>query len=478
MSDPGPPWSRWERRWTLLLLGAVALSLAGLGLPSLQGDDVFYGAIARHIVASGEWITLTHPDHPGWLVDKPPLTFWLMAISLRLGGDHPGVLRFWHVGLALATVAATWRLGRRALGREGGVLAALLLGTSGQFFYVAFDPAQDIPLTFFLTVAMLAYTDYRAGAGVRAAVLTGLAVALAVLTKGIVALVVFGLVVAGDLGLPPCGGAWRWRDVCAGAAVFLAVASPWFVAGALRGGRPFVDTFFLWGPLGVGRFFQGVTARMPYGQALVIFVPTLMVGVLPWTGLLPGAVREGWRAVRGGAPILRVCALWAGLYFLLLSLSPGDKMMHHLLPLYPAAMVLAARFVLAADGDPLRLRASAGVALAAIVPAVAGLVIMRLRYPETAGAVLPAAAPFVLGLLAALGAFAARALRGRAREAVALAGAAILVAHGFAEALVLRRWDAFAPAGRPTAPPVLRQGGAPSGDLVGRGVVGARGGLP
>ncbi|MDR7556233.1 MAG: glycosyltransferase family 39 protein [Armatimonadota bacterium] len=441
-TDGAPP-GEWTRRWGALLLATAALGTAGLGLPSLAGDDEFYGAIARHAVATGEWITLAHPEHPGWLVDKPPLTFWLMAISLRVGGDHPGVLRAWHVALALATVVATWRLGARALGREGGLLAALLLATSGQFFYVALDPAQDVPLTFFLTAAMAAYVDYRATGHTRATVLAGLAVALAVLTKGIVALAVVGLVVAADLALPPRRGVWRWRDAAIGAAVFLVVAAPWFVAGALRQGRPFVDTFFLWGTLGVGRFFQGVTPKLPYWQALVVFVPTLMVGVLPWTGLLPGAATEGWRAVRDGVPVLRVCGLWAGVYFLLLSVSPGDKMMHHLLPLYPAAMVLAARVVLTADGHPARLRLPAGVALAAVVPAAAGVAIMLARYPEVSRTVLPAAAPFVVALLVALLAFAGAARRGRARVAVAAAAALMVVAHASAEAFVLRRWDAL-----------------------------------
>jgi 4-amino-4-deoxy-L-arabinose transferase-like glycosyltransferase len=444
----GAPSRPWERRWGALLLATAAVGLAGLGLPSLGGDDEFYGAIARQIVTTGEWVTLAHPAHPGWLVDKPPLTFWLMAVSLRLGGDRPAVLRAWHVALALATVGVTWQLGARALGREGGMLAALLLATSGQFFYVAFDPAQDVPLTFFLTVAMLAYVTYRAAGGVRAAVLAGLAVALAVLTKGIVALAVFGLVAAADLALPPRRGVWRWRDAGLGAAVFLAVAAPWFVAGALRQGRPFVDTFFLWGTLGVGRFFQGVAPKMPYWQALLIFVPTVMVGVLPWTGVLPGAVAEGWRAIRGGVPVLRVCGLWAGLYFLLLSVSPGDKMMHHLLPLYPAVMVLAARFVLTVDGHPARLRVSAGLALAAVIPAAAGVALMVARYPQVTRPALPAAAPFVAALLAALLAFAGAARRGRARAAVAAAAALMVAAHASAEAFVLRRWDALRAAGQ------------------------------
>jgi len=147
------------------------------------------------------------------------------------------------------------------------------------------------------------------------------------------------------------------------------VAAPWFIAGAIRQGMPFVDTVFLHGSLGVGRFVRPfLTSPIPYWQVVLAYVPMLAAGLLPWTGLLPGAVREGWRGLRAGPPPIRLCALWAGVYFLLVSLAPGDKVWRYLYPCYPPLAVLAARWLTGAIGDARRLRGAAGILLVVSVP--------------------------------------------------------------------------------------------------------------
>jgi len=424
----------WERVWVLLIAATCLLVLAGAPLPHLDGDDFFYGDIARQILASGDWITLGHPDQPQWIVDKPPVSFWLMALSIRLGGDNAVALRLWQLLMALVAMFVTSRIARMGGGREEGLLAALLLGTSLEFFYLSLNPKQDIPLSLFLALAFHAYLMYRSEGRTRAAVLAGVWTALALLSKGIVAVAVFALVVGGDLlfsrRTQAGAGHWRWRQIAVGTAAFLLMGAPWFIAGAIRQGQPFIDTFLLGGTLGVGRFFHGVTSPLPYWAAVLIVIPGIMIGVMPWAGFLPGAVQEGWRGLRAGPRSIRVCALWAGLYFLLLALSPADKMIHHLLPLCTPVAVLAARAATRADGDPRRLRGPAIVALLAAVPGTALVVVAQTRYPDEAQFFLPLLAPAVAMLLVSLVSFAVFALRGRGRIAIAAAAVAALLGYG------------------------------------------------
>ncbi len=431
----------WERVWMLLLLATCLLIFAGAPLPHLDGDDKFYGDIARNILASGDWVTLKHPAQPWWVVDKPPLSFWLMAASIRLGGDNEAALRFWQLLMAVVAIVVTYRIARLGAAREEALLAALLLGTSAQFFYLSLNPKQDVPLSLFLALAFLAYLTYRSEGRTRAAVLAGVCAALAVLSKGIVAVAAFALVVAVDwLSSRSAKGAghWRWTQVGAGAAAFVLVAAPWFIVGAIRQGRPFIDTFFLGGTLGVGRFFHGVTTPLPYWQGVLVEIPTVMVGMLPWTGFLPGATREAWRSLRAGPPSVRLCVLWAGFYFLLVALSPADKMIHHLLPMYAPLAVLTARALMTALSDARRLRVPAAVAVLAAAPGVAVVLLAQARYPEEARFYLPLVGPAAVLVLVALGAFAVFALRGRGRMAVAVACAATLLAYGWGERALMK----------------------------------------
>jgi len=280
----------------LLLVATAILIIAGAPLPPLDAGDKFYGDIARHIVASGDWLTLKHPNQPGWVVDKPPLSFWLMALSILLAGDNEIALRLGQLLMAVVAIVVMSRIARLGAGREEALLAALLLGTSAGFFYVSLSQKQDVPLNLFLALAFYEYLIHRSEGSTRSAVLSGVWVALAVLSKGVVALAVFILVVGVDtLASSPArrAGHGRWAaQAAAGVVAFVLVGAPWFVVGAIRQGRPFIDTFFLGGALGVGRFFHAVVQPLPYWEAVLVAIPILMIGMLPWTGFLPGAIRE------------------------------------------------------------------------------------------------------------------------------------------------------------------------------------------
>jgi len=431
----------WERVWLLLLLATCFLILTGAALPHLDEDDIFYGDIARRILVTGDWFTLQHPGRGAtWVVDKPPLSFWLMAISIRLGGDNPAALRSWQLLMALAAIYVTIRIARLGAGREEALLAAMLLGTSALFFYLSLNPKQDVPLSLFLALAFYAYLTYRAEGKTRTAILAGLWVALAVLSKGIVALAAFAPVIVVDLlisWLMKRTGHWQWTQVVAGAAVFALVAMPWFIFGAVRQGHAFVDTFFLTGTVGVGRFFDVARRGLPYWEAVVVMIAALMAGTVPWAGFLLGAAREGWRSLRAQASSVRLCALWAGLYFALVALAPGYKLFHHLLPMCLPVAVLTARAVTTTPSDHRHLRVPAAIALLATVPVVAIIVLAWARYPEEARSYLPLVGSVVLIVLA-LGAFAVFAFWGRGRMAVAVACAVSLLAYGWGELTLMR----------------------------------------
>jgi hypothetical protein len=77
----------------------------------------------------------------------------LMAAAITLAGAQAA---FWVTPiLAAGALLLTYALGRAALGRAGGVIAALLLGVLPSFLLGAFQPLSDVPATFFAALALL-----------------------------------------------------------------------------------------------------------------------------------------------------------------------------------------------------------------------------------------------------------------------------------------------------------------------------------
>jgi len=212
-----------------------------------------------------------------------------------------------------------------------------------------------------------------------------------------------------------------------------------------RQGQPFIDTFFLGGTLGVGRFFQHVQASptvVPWWAGFGAYLVLLPLGFLPWTGWLWPALKEGWAARRSSASLLWVCALWTIVIVGLLSVSLGDKSSRYLLPVFPPLAVLVAHVV----GSSRWARPAAVVSLATAVPLL-GLVtaVALVKFPGDAARYTPLIWSFLPAFVAGLCAYAVATFRGRPTAGVILLTLLTLLAYALAITSVARIWDEVSP---------------------------------
>lgn len=449
------------RLWIALTVLAGLVILTTAPLPHVDSDAPLFARIAMNVLTTGDWITFRHP---GWVVDKPPVTFWLMAASFRVLGASDASMRLWQLLLALILLALTYQTARAAgATREEGLLASLMLATAIQFFYQTTVPQQDIPLTLFLTLAAYGFLRYLRDGPIGWILLSAAGAALAVLSKGIAGLGLFGLIVVVTLiavrpRLPHTGRALLAHAVWA-SLLFVVLAAPWFVIGAARQGGPFVSTFLTSGTLGIGRFFRpAISTPPPYLLSIFAYVPILLLGALPWTPILLLSAAGLPRLFRTAPSGIKIVAVWFLVIFVVLSLSSGDKVFRYLLPLYPPVAILTARTAVAMFDQPRRLRLAGWLAL---IPAVAliggGFWFLWTQFAPERGLLAAVVLPFVVAVGVGLVAFGAAAFLGRGRTAVALAAVATMAAYLLFNIGMVRRapeinpWPAIAAAAAPVA---------------------------
>src|SRR6185312_7701684 len=93
---------------------------------------------AREMVGHNDWVTLKINGGFRYL-EKAPLMFWLVAASYKIFGVHDWSARLPIALGMLALLLVVYRIGRRFYGDEGGLYAALALGTGfGPFIYTRF----------------------------------------------------------------------------------------------------------------------------------------------------------------------------------------------------------------------------------------------------------------------------------------------------------------------------------------------------
>lgn len=333
-----------ERLWlALLLLGTALLSFWSLGsLPLVDVDEPVYGQVGKEMAHTGlsGWLTPHYGGLP-WF-DKPPLFYWLTALSMRAFGVSEFAARFPSALLAVALVAVTYALARRAYPQtpRAALWAGFALATNVQFFLLARAAVTDMTLAVTLTSALLALYAWTQTDRGRWIALAGVMTGLAALTKGPVALVLIGVQTIAFLCLTRQAKRLLSPAFWGGFALCLLVGLPWFLLMIHLHGRLFIDGFLE--ANNVTRYLQ---AEHKETSPFWFFLPVLLGGFFPWSLALPGALvlawrkgREAWQARLPDNPALFL-GLWIALVFAFFSTSQS-KLITYIFPLYPAAAVL------------------------------------------------------------------------------------------------------------------------------------------
>ncbi len=323
--------------WVVLALLAAAVYLWGLGRYGLiDPDEGRYAEIPREMIESGDFVTprLNYVKY----FEKPALHYWLTAASFVTFGQNEAAARLFPVLFGLGGCLLTFAVARRMTGSaRAGAAAAAVLVSSVLWYALSRLNVIDMTLTFFFTLAMLGYwLWFRGGeaAGRWPLLLFYAAMALATLSKGLI-----GVVLPGGIAVLHLASLRRWRAILRlfspwGIALYFALVLPWFWA-VCAANPDFFDFFFVH-----EHFTRYLTTEHDRYEPFWFFVPILLGGLVPWTGML----WDAFRAARGQDGLLRredglFLILWFAVPLIFFSLS-GSKLIPYILPCLPPLAVL------------------------------------------------------------------------------------------------------------------------------------------
>lgn len=329
--------------WMVLLFVAAQSTL-------WDRDEARYGTAALEMYTSGNFLypTFNHELR----AFQPVLVYWLMAGGIHLLGPGELAVRLPST-LAMAAVCLLAGLIARAFGVRP-VMAAAIAGTSPMVLLTGTAATTDATLLLFILLAEATFVHaWLYGPRRWQVPVLGLAIGLAMLTKGPVGLAVpllsigTALVLArGRSAAGPFAAKLVWA-VLLGLAIFLAWGLP---ANAATGGD-------YWRIAIVERLPQRLFTAMENhgGQGLVPFLlhlpyypMVLLVGFLPWTlylVLAPGAFAAGsapetpWARSPAGLRVLLTGMILPTVVLMTLIVS---KLPHYLQPIFPWLAILVA----------------------------------------------------------------------------------------------------------------------------------------
>jgi len=366
-----------------------------LGYPSFwDPDEAVYAVVTRHMMESGDWLAPMYNGTP--FFDKPILFYWLQLISFKIFGANEFAARLVPAVSAVGVIGVTGWAGREFFNREVGNLAAVIVAILPATFLLSGYAILDMTFTMFLFAGVALAASAVVHDKPRRQWWGYLLLALAVLTKGPLALALSGLTLLLTLVIAPGlrKAVWSLHFVW-GFALVIAISCPWFLYMWSRFGFAFIDGYFLRENilLYASQLFE--TTRSPG-----FYLRVAAVGFLPFTPLLIGRAVDAARGDRI-SDIERLFWAWAIAITAFFSAS-RFKLDHYIYPVLPALAIIAANtWSRLRHAESLRRHAGAAVAMAAIaVTFIGGGVYAYLKLDtlpvELSKAMLVVPAAFVL----------------------------------------------------------------------------------
>lgn len=163
------------------------------GVHLFDWDEINFAEIAREMIITGDYLRPQINYEPFW--EKPPLFIWMQVLSMKLFGINEFAARFPNALCGTFSLLALYSIGKRFRNEQFGMWWVLVyLGSILPHLYFRsgiIDPWFNL----FIFGSIYFYLRWREKTPKRLLfiALSGIYIGLAVLTKGPVALLIFGL---------------------------------------------------------------------------------------------------------------------------------------------------------------------------------------------------------------------------------------------------------------------------------------------
>jgi 4-amino-4-deoxy-L-arabinose transferase len=334
-------------RWSLLFVIAFGL-LLGFAFQGTRGlwspDEGRYTVAALQMLDTGNYLAPAYsPDEVNF--SKPPTTYWVIAASMKVFGRNTWAVRIPYALAFLLTLLVLHAMGRRLV-PEKPWLPSVVYGCAAAPFLAGNIVSTDAFLTLCEALAMLGFLraafDENERGRKRYVMLMWLGWGLAFLTKGPPGLMPLLAVIPFIVRRDGWRGLGRFFPL-GGVVLFLLVGLSWYLVVVVRYAG--LLDYFLHQEV-YNRVFTAAHKRNAgwFGW-IKIYLPVLVIGLLPWWPAAGRVIRrwtsaERWSA-KGSPNVELFLVLWFLVPFVVFCLVQS-RLPLYMLPLFvPLSLLLA-----------------------------------------------------------------------------------------------------------------------------------------
>ncbi len=338
-----------------LFIPIAAVYLIGMFNDVMEVDASQYAAMSREMLQGGNYLRLY--DRGVDYLDKPPLLFWVSALSFKLFGISNFSYKLPSVLFSLLGIFATFQLGKRLYGSKTGFYSSIILASCQAWFMMNQDIRTDTILaacTIFGIWQLYVFMDQQKLIHL---FWGSLGVAGAMLTKGPIGVMVPALSIGFYLLVKRDWKNlfnWKWSIL---PCIVLVCLSPFLWGlyhqydlqpGKIIQGQPIQSgvRFYLW-----TQSFGRITGESVWKDdtTILFFTHTFLWAFLPWCVLFAVALwKDTKHLITSKFKLINAeeALTWGGFVFSFIAFSLSNyKLPHYIFVIFPLAAISTARFV-------------------------------------------------------------------------------------------------------------------------------------
>ncbi|WP_295712494.1 glycosyltransferase family 39 protein [Mucilaginibacter sp.] len=278
-----------KKPYLLVLVIAILVNLAGIGVKYFTDDPALYSVLARNMAQSFNFTDLMYHGKD-WL-DKPHFPFWMTAISFKILGINTIAYKLPALLFFFLSAIYTYKLAKKFYDVETALIAVLILLTAQHVVMSNTDVRAEPYIMGLLMGAVYHFCKVKDRFTWADILLATLFTACAVMTKGIYLLIPIGSGIVGDyLFRKDIKGLFQWKWLLSFVLVAVFVLPEIYTLYIQFDTHPEKIVFgksgisgihwFLWDSQ-FGRFNNNSFIRNTHGNVF-FFVHTLLWAFAPW----------------------------------------------------------------------------------------------------------------------------------------------------------------------------------------------------
>jgi len=251
--------------------------------PISDMNEGLYAEIAREMINLKDFI-IPHLNYVPY-IEKPPLLYWLLAINYQLFGTSEWSARLVPALSAIGICLGMLWFGKKMNFSKQSWMAAVILSSSFGFIIISRILLFDMLLTACLTFSLLGFYFWYEKSNISTLRFAYIALAFAVLTKGIIAAGIGFLIVISFFLFSKT----ERKKIIAffdpiGISLFFLIIVPWHLIAIIQ------EPEFAWDYIVNEQIMRFFDKRVPHDYhtgPLYFYLPKLMIYCFPWCLAFP-----------------------------------------------------------------------------------------------------------------------------------------------------------------------------------------------